>query len=471
VPQARGGCVPRHHGGKLTVHEHLSDTELARYATDPESIAADRQQFIEQETASCAICRTSLDFFGVVSAEELADVELWEPDADWRTNEDPMTAYVDRIEKEDQEADELLAERKLLSSPTKTAFTNVLRDRRLLTGGVVRRLTAHAHHVHEDEPLDALTFADAAILIAESLPDNAYPWKATFELRGAAWKERANALRVAGEFPSALEALTHAERAYRQLRSPGFGLSSVALIRAGVLLEQDHLDEAAAWAEKAETGFAHLGQEERRMRAVFLRGSIKYKGGQVASAVQLFERVQDYGEAVNALRWMARASYAIGNCEVDRHNLGEASMQFHKALVIFREIGPESERLSTEWGLCRVVLHGGDRSEAIRRLRNVAAEFEKRSMITLAALVRLDVVEVLLARDETKQIADSAARLFRLFKDAGMMTGALTAMAYMKEAATAGKLTTADVNAVRSYLHRSSRQPDLLFQPPSEPFR
>lgn len=453
------------------MHQHLSDAELARYAADPDSFPAQRRQFIEEESASCAICRTSLDFFSVMSAEELADAELWEePERTW-SDDDPMKALAERVAAEDRAADEVLAERKLLSSPARTAFMDVHRDKRLMSGGVVRRLTAHANRIYEDEPLDAVTFADAAVVIAESLPDDTYQRKAIFELRGAAWKERANALRVAGEFPAALEALTHAERAYDNLASPGFGLASVALIRAGVLLEQDRLDEAAAWAEKAEVGFERIGQEERRMRAVFLHGSIKYEAGEIATAMKLFERVQEYGEAASSPRWIARASYAMGNCEVDRRNLGEASLQFHRALVIFREIGPDSERLATEWGLCRVVLHGGDRSEAIRRLRSVAAEFEKRSMIMLAALVRLDIVETLLALGETNQIAEIAARLFRLFKDAGKMTGALTAMAYMKEAAATGKLTAMGVKAVRTYLRRSSSQPELVFQPPSEPFR
>jgi tetratricopeptide (TPR) repeat protein len=448
------------------VHKHLSDTELARYAIDPESVTPERRQVIEQEVAHCAACRTSLDFFSVVTVEDLADLELGEPEPTPRSDDDAMQAYIERITAEDREADEVLAEKKLLESPAKTAWVNLERDRRLLKGGVARRLTAHAHQVHEDEPLDAITFADLAILITEALPDDAYPWKAVFELRGAAWKERANALRVAGDFPAALDAVMHAERAYSNLRSPGFGLACVALTRAGVLLEQDRLNEAATWAEKAEAGFARLGQEEYLMRAVFLRGSITYEAGEIDTAVKLFVRVQEYGEATNVLRWIGCASYAIGNCEVERRNLGEASMQFHRALVIFREIGPASERLSTEWGLCRVVLHGGDKNEAIRRLRTVAAGFEQSSMVTLAALVRLDIVEVLLALGETEQIAEIASRLFRIFKTAGMMTGALTAMAYMKEAALAGKLTAAGVEVIRTYLRRSSRQTELVFQPP-----
>lgn len=452
------------------MHEHLSDVELARYATDPESLPPERRQRIEQEAAQCATCRTSLDFFSVVTAEDLADVELWEPEATWRDEDDPMRAYIERLEAEDREADEFLEQKQLLASPTKMAFINVQRDKRLLTGGIVRRLIAHANKIHEDEPLEAVTFADTAILIAETLPENVYPWSALFELRGAAWTERARALFVAGQFAAAFEALRHAERAYRQLRSPGFGLSSLALLRAGILCEQDRLDEAAAWAERAESGFAHLGQDERRMRAVFLRGSITYEAGDISTVIKLFQQVLEYGEAVNSPRWIARASYAIGNCEVDRKNLGEASLHFHRALVIFREIGPDRERLATEWGLARVVLHGGDRIEAIRRLRSVAVELEKRSMVTDAALVRLDIVEALLAAGETKQIADIATRLFLVFKNAGMITGALTAIAYMKEAAAAGKLTTEGVKAVRTYLRRSSRQPELAFEPPRMPF-
>jgi len=444
--------------------------ELARFATDPDSVSADRRLAIEQESAGCSTCRTSLDFFSVITAEELADGELSEPGADW-SSDDPMRAYAERIAAEDREADEALAQEKLLESPMKTAWKNLQRDRRLCTGGVVRRLNAHAHSIYENEPLAALTFADAAISVAEVLPDDAYPWKAVFELRGAAWKERANALLVSGQFPAALEALTRAERAYRNLLSPAFGLSTVALLRASVLCEQDRLDEAMAWAEKAEVGFAHLGQEERRMRAVFLRGSIGYEAGDIATVIKLFRQVLDYGEAINNPRWIARASYAIGNCEVDRRNLGEASMHFHKALVIFREIGPDRERLATEWGLGRVVMHGGNRSEAIRRLRAVAAELEIRSMITDAALVRLDIVETLLALGETKQIIDLAARLFGVFKSAGMITGALAAIAYIKEAAVLGKLTFADVHAVRTYIRRSVRQPELVFELPPDSFR
>lgn len=445
---------------------HLSDAELAQYAIDPDSLPAERRQYVERELLACAECRTSVDFFSAIRAEDLLELEPIPPSAD-----DPMLAYLRRISEEDEEADEVIAQEGLFASPMKTAWMNLERNKRLLNGGVVRRLTAHANSIYEHEPLDALTFADAAILIAETLPDHIYPWNAVFELRASAWKERANALLMLGKYPPALEALHHAERAYRRLRSPGFGLATVALVHASVLYGQGVLDEAILSAEKAERAFAHLGMDERRMRALFLRASIKYELREISAAIQLFEQVLDYGESFSDARWIARASYAIGNCQVECRDLANAAMYFHRALVIFREIGPEADRIATEWGLARIVLHGGDTSEAIRRLRLVAAEYESRSMTSDAALVRLDIIEALLALGNSKEIVQIAARLFAIFKNAGMITGALSAMAYMKEAAASGKLTPARLNDIRTYLRRADRQPGLLFVPPPDSIR
>lgn len=439
------------------MHEHLSDTELAGDVMDPVSGTLERRQAIEQESARCATCRTSLDFFRVINAEELSEVESTDPE-DLSSDDDVAKAYIERIEAEDREADEVLAQEKLLASPIKTAWRDLHRDKRLLTGGVVRRLCAQANSIHESEPLDALTFADAAISVADALPDHTYPRQAVFELRGTAWKERANALMVLGDYPAALDALTHAERAFAHSRSPEFGLSTVALVRGSVLYEQGRLEDAAASAERAEHGFAYIAQEERRMRPVFLRACIRYEARDLVSAVALFQQVLEHGEATSDDRWIARASYALGNCEVERKSLENANVLFHKALVIFRQIGPETDRLATEWGLARIVLLRGRYDDAVRRLRDVAAGFEGRSMITNGALVWLDIVDALLTLGQTEQIVDIATRLSRIFREAGMITGALTTLAYLKEEAAAGRLTSTEVNAVRSYLRRAERR-------------
>jgi len=446
---------------------HIPENEIALYAFDPAEVGSARSAEIRRHTADCPNCLSTLDFYSIAE-EDLADADVWEPIAGSGTLES-LRVHAERVAAEDAEAEELLAP--LLAATMAAAWTNIQLQPEFLTGGVVRRLTAQAHEVCEGEPLQALALAEAAVSVAESLADDTYPAKAVYDLRGTAWKERANALLLLGQFNDALDSLSRAEQAYRSIPSSALGLSIVAFVRATVLYQQQRLQEATATAELAERGFAHLGDDRRRMSALYLHASIKYEAQDPAGAVALYRQILDYGELVHDTRWIARAAYALGNCEVDLGNVAEAAMHFHQALVLFREVGPSTDRVRTEWGLARVLLQSGRHAEAARRLRGVVSEYETRGMITDAALAGLDIADALLVTGDTAEIVELTARLFRVFQDAGMVTGTLTAMAYLKEAAAGGTLTPVVLQTVRTFLRRAERQPELLFAPPPSDFR
>jgi tetratricopeptide (TPR) repeat protein len=449
---------------------HIPEGELALYAAQPDAMVGGRRIEIETHLAECAECQEAHDFFAIRDddlGDELAESDTWELLVGSATHTSLME-YGARVAQEDRDAEIIL--KPYLDSPINAAWTVLVTKRRYLTGGVVRKLNVAAHNICESKPRVALTFADAAISVAEALPDDLYPARAVFRLRGTAWKERANAQMLLGQFPQAHESLDRAERAYGKTPHNGLGLSIVALVRAGVLYAQLRPDEAMVMAERAERGFTHAGDEKRRMDAVFLRGEILFEAGDVNGALPIFQRIIEHGENTQNFQWIALGSYTAANCEVDRGNLGEASLLFHRALVIFRELGPERELLLTEWGIARVVFHSGKLSEAIRRLRDVAAEFEKRGMVTYAAYVGLDISEGLLALNRPKDIVELAQHMFSVFTDAGMLTGALSAIAYIKEAAAAKRITKQDVEAVRAFLRRAELQPSLQFvRPPNEP--
>lgn len=202
------------------------------------------------------------------------------------------------------------------------------------------------------------------------------------------------------------------------------------------------------------------------MKALHLRGSIKYEALQLDDAVAIFQRVIEFGQDMDDPSWVARGSYARANCEVDRGNLADASMLFHTALVIFREIGPAHDRICTEWGLARVVLHGGKPSDALHRLRNVTAAFEELGMVANVAFVGLDMADALLMLNRPEQVSKVAAHSFRSLKNAGILTSALTALAYLKEAAASGQLSPNVIQGVRTFLRRAERNPELIFAPP-----
>lgn len=436
------------------------------YAAQPDAIDQGRRAEIEGHLASCAECQERHDFFAILDEDldtALREPDTWEPMSPTATYESLME-HGARVAEEDRDAEILLKD--FLANPMQTAWTTLARTRRYRTGGVVRKLNAAAHAIHKSRPRIALTFADAAISVAEVLPDDTYPGRSVYQLRGAAWKERAKAQLLLGQFPEAHYSLDCAKRAYEETPNNGPGLALVALLRAGVFYAQLQQDEAMAFAERAERGFANAGDEKRRMEAAFLRASIMFESGDPNRALPIFHRIIEHGENTKSPDWTALGSYAAANCEVDRGNLGEASVLFLRALRIFRERGPERERLLTEYGLARVVFHGGKLDEAIRRLRHVAAAFESRRMVSHAAYVGLDIAEGLLALGRPAEIVDLAQHLFSAFTKAGMLTGALAALAYLKEAAATQRLTKDDVAAVRTFLQRVERQPALQFVPP-----
>ncbi len=442
--------------------EHISNPELSLFAHDKLAFERERREDIESQVANCAECGASFDFYAVAE-EDLGDLAVWQPIIG--STAAAMSAYAHRCAAEDAEADELL--KGYFEKPRKAAMANIRNQRKLHTGGVVRRLNAKAHEVVASEPLDALIFADLAQVVADLLPDDTYPNDAVYELRGTAWKERANALLRLAEFDEALESLRRAEGAYEHLRSSGYGLAAVELVRAAVFYERGDFEEAARYVELAERGYAHLSLEAQRMKAVYLGGSIRYQTLELADASSTFQRVIDFGEKAGDPEWVAKGSYARANCELDQGNLAEASMLFHKALVIFRETGPAENRIETEWGLARVVLHGGKASDAAQRLRDVMAAFEDMGRATNAALAGIDLAEALLVLERWAEIVKVAAHAFRVLKRAGILTGALAALAYLKEAAAKRELTPEAVKVVRQYLWRVEREPNLLFYPPA----
>lgn len=449
---------------------HIPEGELALYAGLPEAVAEGRRAGIEGHLATCAECQEAHDFFAIRDDElsaELAEADTWEPVIGSATKS-ALMEYGARVAEEDRDAEVNL--QPYLENPISAAWTTLASKRRYRTGGVVRKLNAAAHENYKTKPRVALIFADAAISIAEVLPDDRYPARAVYRLRGTAWKERANALMILGEFQSAHESLDRAERAYSKTPHNRLGLAIVALVRSGVLYEQERLNEAMVMAERAESGFVHEGDEKRRMDAAFQRASILFEAGDPNRALPIFQQIIEYGENMQSAQWVALGSYAAANCEIDRMNLGEASMLFNLALRTFRQYGPERERLLTEWGLARVVLQGGKLTVAVRRLRDVVEEFERFGMVTNAALVGLDVSQALLALNRPGEIVDLARHLFSAFTKAGMLTGALAALAYLEEAAAMNRLTEQDLTSIRTFLRRAERQPSLRFvRPPSAP--
>jgi tetratricopeptide (TPR) repeat protein len=242
----------------------------------------------------------------------------------------------------------------------------------------------------------------------------------------------------------------------------------VTYIRAYILFEQEQLEAAEQLARESAEAALHLGSTDRFMRALHLRGEIRFRRGDLRGAIELFASVLRYGEENNDQLWIAREARALGVCHIELRNPAEAGRHLERSLRLSIAMDSAIELTRNQWAIARLTFLQGNLNEGIRRLRGAVTELTSEGMLTDAALAAIHLAEMLHAVDRTREIPKLLAGVAQTFVAAGMLSGALSALAYLKEASSAGTLTPALCLYVRQFIARAEHQPALPFAPPPE---
>ncbi len=445
---------------------HPSEQLLSAYALDPADVEDAAE--IEAHLADCPSCRQQVEDFREIEAL-LAEPESWADNPPAYAPE-RLSAISARNRREDAEADALLTatlDRFLAEASGAFVWADIPHRREYHTAGVVRKLADAADKAQYSVPLRALILAETASQIVGMLSTRTYTDTEIAALRGLSYKQQANANRQLGRFSAAVEALKRAERAYRELPRPELDLASITFIRATIHTDQQTYQVAEPLAEQSSAAFARLGQMELYFRSRYLQGRIAFEQCQLGEAQSIFDTVLAYGEMSGDLSWIARGAQALGNCYLERRDFANAAQYLHQGMLAFRQVRIVSEEIRCRWGLALVVQREGRYHTAIPRLREARDEFANLGAVSEAALVTLDLMETFLLLGKPREVRRTAGNIVTLFKDAGMVTGALTAADYLKQAAAMSSVTPSLIEYVRKYLRRVDAQPDLAFVPPA----
>lgn len=449
--------------------DHPTEERLAAYALDPTLAkgAADLEAHLE----ACAACRERLAAIREIDAL-LADPESWLPVQELapRAGLQALSEIAARNRREDAEADARLGrliEKFVAGSSGAFLWADIASNPAYHTGGVVRKLAEAADHALYSVPHRALLLAETASALVDSLSTSTYTPTEIAALRGLAWKQRANANRHLGQFPAALEALEHAALAYGELPRPELDLASITFIRGSIYCDQQRYDLAEQYANQSTAAFAQLGQTDFYLRSRHLQGCIAFEQGEVGKAQGIFEAIYAYGQANGDLTWMARESQVLGHCYLTGGDLTRALQSFRDGMLAFRSLGILSEEIRCRWGLALALQRDGRYRTAIPRLRDVLEEFVRLGAVSDAALVTLDLMETFLLLEKPRDVRRTAGNIVQLFKDAGMVTGALTAADYLRQAAAMRTVTPTLIDYIRRYFRQVDLQPDLAFVPPA----
>lgn len=447
---------------------HYDEETLLTFLEDP--IALDCGDDLELHMLECAPCGRLFESVREFYAA-LSDAAVWGEDEPSLLEAEPnpekleeFLAFARTLSSEQNEAERLVPA--LLRMPPEQWAFEMGVTPRLRTAAALRLIADEAKKTIESSPARALEIASLATEFAEQLPLDSYTGDTVFQLRGLCWKARANALMYLGRRKEALKALDRAEAEFSQGSVCHFDLATVAYVRGMILHQMERTEEALFLARSSAETFLSFGDLRRHAHARLLEGMIHFERHDYVQARDVWMALLKPVRADNDLHTLSRLFNNLGHCLVKIGDTDSAGTYFLQAMMLFQDLGMETEKFRSRWGLARVLVTTGKLAEGIVRLRQTRSDFESLSMRMDAALVGLDIVEALLANDQRDEVPSLCRELADQFAAEGLSSTAGMALAYLREAVVSEQVTPDLVDYVRTYIEELPQQPAREFVPP-----
>ena len=332
----------------------------------------------------------------------------------------------------------------------------------LRTAGALEKLGSYVTQALGRDPRQALTAAQLAASICESLSDP-YPPVVVAQLCAHAAKDLAKALLYLGRFDEALSALDRAEARVAPYGALAHDLAIVRVVRATLLHEINRYDDAFALLAECKEVFREHHDNKRLLlcginEGVLLHRMRRYREAREAYLL-LLPATADSGDRDA----MACLYNVIGHCSVDLGDFSAAEMYLSRAIEMFHALGQPLQAAKAELGRGRMFVRRGDINRGIAHLRPIRADFMRHRMVEEAGLCGLEIVDALLVRGSAGDAEALARQIIAEFTTASLNQRAISALGYLTEAIAARKASRDMVTTVREYIVSLRTSPERTF--------
>jgi len=355
-----------------------------------------------------------------------------------------------------------------LTGPRETWLSKLAALGNIHTHGLVDALLDRADRVIRNKPADALELTSIAVQIADRIPVDAYAFDFVIALRARACREHAFSLYCAGRMPEAMRYVDRGEALFGQTPRPEFDLARLALMRAIIYRDTDRVDAALPLMRGAASTFLEYGDTTRRITAMLSEAILLFKQRRFADALAIWSALEDEPSIQQQPTYGLLLQH-LGSCHREMNDPSRARAYYARAIVEFQKRNDTTDLLRVQWSLGLTLLSEGKHRDALSDLRQAWRGFMDIQMPADGALAGLKLAETLLMLDEPAEVPAICRAILDEFTRAGMMTPAVSALSFLREAVAMGKdnATTADIiRHVHDFLHDLPTHPARSFTPP-----
>jgi transcriptional regulator with XRE-family HTH domain len=325
-------------------------------------------------------------------------------------------------------------------------------------------LCAESVRAAADHAARSVELAELALEVAGRVEGEA-AWRSL--VQGYAWAFLGNARRVGGDLAAADKALGRA----RELWAAGAAADAGVLDGARLLdleamlrLDQRRFPEALELFERA-LAMGAVGQA--RARRLLAKAKALEEMGECEEAIGVLRQAAPLLDADSEprLRLILLFNLALNLCRLGR--AAEAEGALGELQLLTRGLGNGLDLVRLRWLEGKVAAGLGRLPEAVAALHEVRVRFTEQGIGHDAALVTLELAELLAAAGRTAEVKALSRQTVPVFHGLGLHAEARRALQIFREAAESERLSAELAGALIAYFLQARHDPKLRFEAPA----
>ncbi|HWW60204.1 MAG TPA: tetratricopeptide repeat protein [Thermoanaerobaculia bacterium] len=334
----------------------------------------------------------------------------------------------------------------------------------LFSPSVTRTLITLAHEALGRNPNRSVWLARLATRVARDAWGPESELDLMIAAEGDAWREYAAALLETAHYTDADFAVKFAREIYDLSAFTDYNKAILGIIEGRVQHELGYSQRGIDVIERNANLLLHWHEDKKAyVAARIAHAAILFNLEQYSTAATMLDRVTTIAQEQADSETLAYIVNMVGRCSVKLGDFQSAEACFKAALEMFESAGLYAEMPRVRKGIVDILVAKDRYNEAISELYMARAEFLAMALPVIAALVSLDIVDLLLIQGRRSEVELLCEDMVTTFTSARLPGNALKALQHLQNLAERSAVTEDDVQRVRAYLELLPSDPDRLF--------
>jgi tetratricopeptide (TPR) repeat protein len=418
--------------------------------------------------AGCDTCRRSLEALGW-SADRLgrlvelpagflrgdgpAPASRVDYSRAFAASERAVTAMFSREQPSRISADELWAELSLLEPAEQVRLVRT--EPRFAHPGLVRQLLDDSRAARYQDPARILHLSHLACLAAEACTaESAGSSEKASDLRGQAWRQFANALRVQGRLPEAEKAFAKARKHLEQGTGDPPLRARLLAQTASLRIFQRRFADAVELTRDAGQIYRELGDRSSLASTLVQMAVAQLYAGDAEEAVRTLNRAIPMIQPEADPHLLLAACHNLIRCYIDLERPEQALSLYFDVRDLYHEFDDVLILLRSGWQEGQLLRDLGHLRAAESALLRARQGFMERELLYEVALVSLDLAAVYVRMNEVEKLRQTVAETVPIFRALGVDREALASLLQLQQLAHQGRQAFELIRLLNSQVER-----------------